>query len=89
MHRRPLYILALEPTDTLVKRFSARVSTMIRNVPQLRERATAAKSRDSRNTVQAKNFLGDAAVHEHRRLCGQPGRGVRPSFTWTRSTAWN
>ena len=30
-------LLALEPTDTLVKRFSARVSTMIRNVQVLRE----------------------------------------------------
>ena len=63
MHRRPRNILALEPTDTLVKRFSARVSTMIRNVPELRERAAAAKSRDSRNTVQAKDFLGDATLY--------------------------
>ena len=31
IHRRPRNILALEPTDTLVKRFSARVSAMIRN----------------------------------------------------------
>lgn len=63
MHRRPRNLLALEPTDTLVKRFSARVSTMIRNVPELRERAAAAKSRDSRNTVQAKDFLGDATLY--------------------------
>ena len=63
IHRRPRNILALEPTDTLVKRFSARVSTMIRNVPELRERAAAAKSRDSRNTVQAKDFLGDATLY--------------------------
>lgn len=63
MHRRPRNILALEPTDTLVKRFSARVSAMIRNVPELRERAAAAKSRDSRNTVQAKDFLGDATLY--------------------------
>lgn len=63
IHRRPRNILALEPTDTLVKRFSARVSTMIRNVPVLRERVSAAKSRDSRNTVQAKDFLGDATLY--------------------------
>ena len=63
IHRRPRNILALEPTDTLVKRFSARVSTMIRNVPELRERVAAAKSRDSRNTVQAKDFLGDATLY--------------------------
>src|SRR3989344_6092568 len=45
IHRRPRNILALEPTDTLVKRFSARVSTMIRNVQVLRERVSATKSR--------------------------------------------
>ena len=63
IHRKPRNILALEPTDTLVKRFSARVSTTIRNVPVLRERVSAAKSRDSRNTVQAKDFLGDATLY--------------------------
>lgn len=63
MHRRPRNILALEPTDTLVKRFSARVSTMIRSVPELRERVAAARSRDSRNTTQAKDFLGDATLY--------------------------
>lgn len=63
IHRRPRNILALEPTDTLVKRFSARVTTMIRNVPELRARVSAAKSRDSRNTVQAKDFLGDATLY--------------------------
>ena len=63
MHRKPRNILALEPTDTLVKRFSARVATMIRNVPALRERVSAAKSRASRNTVQAKDFLGDATLY--------------------------
>lgn len=63
IHRKPRNILALEPTDTLVKRFSARVSTMIRNVQVLRERVAAAKSRDSRNTVQAKDFLGDATLY--------------------------
>jgi phage terminase large subunit GpA-like protein len=63
IHRKPRNILALQPTDTLVKRFSARVSTMIRNVPVLRERVAARKSRDSRNTVQAKDFLGDATLY--------------------------
>lgn len=63
IHRKPRNILALEPTDTLVKRFSARVATMIRNVPVLRERVSATKSRDSRNTVQAKDFLGDATLY--------------------------
>jgi len=63
IHRNPRNILALEPTDTLVKRFSARVSTMIRNVPELRDRVSASKSRDSRNTVQAKDFLGDATLY--------------------------
>lgn len=63
IHRRPRNILALQPTDTLVKRFSARVATMIRNVPELRECVAAAKSRDSRNTTQAKDFLGDATLY--------------------------
>lgn len=63
IHRRPRNILALEPTDTLVKRFSARVSTMIRNTPVLRDRVAANKSRDSRNTVQAKDFQGDATLY--------------------------
>lgn len=63
IHRKPRNILALEPTDTLVKRFSARVATMIRNVPVLRERVSATKSRDSRNTVQAKDFMGDATLY--------------------------
>lgn len=63
IHRRPRNILALQPTDTLVKRFSARVATMIRSVPELRECVAAAKSRDSRNTVQAKDFLGDATLY--------------------------
>lgn len=63
IHRKPRNILALEPTDTLVKRFSARVSTMIRNTPVLRERVSASKSRDTRNTVQAKDFQGDATLY--------------------------
>lgn len=63
MHRRPKNFLALEPTDTLVKRFSARVATMIRNMPVLKERVAAAKSRDSRNTVGAKDFQGDATLY--------------------------
>lgn len=63
IHRRPRNILALQPTDTLVKRFSARVATMIRNVPELTECVAAAKSRDSRNTTQAKDFLGDATLY--------------------------
>lgn len=63
IHRRPRNILALQPTDTLVKRFSARVSTMVRNTAVLRERVSATRSRDARNTVQAKDFLGDATLY--------------------------
>ena len=63
IHRRPRNILALQPTDTLVKRFSAGVATMIRNVPELTECVAAAKSRDARNTTQAKDFLGDATLY--------------------------
>jgi len=65
IHLRPRNILALQPTDTLAKRFSARVSTMVASVPELRERVAAARSRSARNTVQAKDFLGDATLYMH------------------------
>jgi len=65
IHLRPRNILALQPTDTLVRRFSARVAQMIRSSPVLHARVARAKSRSSRNTVQAKDFLGDATLYMH------------------------
>lgn len=63
IHRAPANILALQPTDGLAKRFSARVSQSIRNVKVLRECVSAEKSRDKRNTSQAKDFKGDATLY--------------------------
>ena len=63
IHRAPANILALQPTDGLAKRFSARVATAIRNVKVLRDCVSAEKSRDKRNTTQAKDFKGDATLY--------------------------
>ncbi len=63
IHRAPANILALQPTDGLAKRFSSRVSQAIRNVRVLRECVSAEKSRDKRNTTQAKDFKGDATLY--------------------------
>jgi len=63
IHQAPGNILALQPTDGLAKRFSARVAMAIRNVPVLRDCVSAEKSRDKRNTSQAKDFKGDATLY--------------------------
>jgi len=63
IHRAPANILALQPTDGLAKRFSARIAQSIRNVKVLRECVSAEKSRDKRNTSQAKDFKGDATLY--------------------------
>lgn len=62
-HQAPANILALEPTDGLAKRLSARVSQAIRAVPVLRGVFAVAKSRDKRNTTQAKDFQGDSTLY--------------------------
>lgn len=63
IHRAPANILALQPTDGLAKRFSARITQAIRNVRVLRECVSAEKSRDKRNTSSAKDFKGDATLY--------------------------
>lgn len=60
IHRAPANILALEPTDKLAKRLSARISKAISDVRVLRERVASPRSRDSRNTIDAKDFEGGA-----------------------------
>lgn len=62
-HMAPANILALQPTDTLAKRFSKRVSLAIKGVPVLREIFAAERSRDQRNTAQAKDFKGDSTLY--------------------------
>ena len=57
-HRAPANMLVLEPTDSLAKRLSARVQKTIRDVPELQQVFARPRSRDSRNTVFAKDFEG-------------------------------
>jgi phage terminase large subunit GpA-like protein len=63
IHMAPGNILALQPTDGLAKRFSARIAQAIRTVPVLRACVHEQKSRDKRNTTQAKDFKGDATLY--------------------------
>lgn len=60
IHLAPANILALEPTDKLAKRLSARISASIRDVPAAAAAVAAPRSRDSRNTIDAKDFKGGA-----------------------------
>jgi phage terminase large subunit GpA-like protein len=57
-HRAPANMLVLEPTDSLAKRLSARISKTIRDVPVLQTVFAPPRSRDNRNTVFAKDFSG-------------------------------
>ena len=59
-HRRPGNMLVLEPTTSLAKRLSARVSKTIRDVPELEAIFAKARSRDSRNSTFTKQFEGGA-----------------------------
>lgn len=54
----PANILALEPSDKLAKRLSARIQRMAMDVKVLREKVAAQRSRDARNTVDTKEFPG-------------------------------
>lgn len=60
-HRAPADMLILEPTDGLAKRLSARIQKTIRDVPVLQTVFARPRSRDSRNTVFAKEFNGGTA----------------------------
>lgn len=54
----PANTLVLLPTDKIAKRVSARIADAIQLVPELRNRVSAPRSRDSRNTVDTKEFEG-------------------------------
>lgn len=54
----PANILALEPSDKLAKRLSARLSESIAACPVVAEKVAKPRSRDSRNTIDAKDFDG-------------------------------
>jgi phage terminase large subunit GpA-like protein len=58
IHRAPANILALEPSDKLAKRLSARIQQAAKDVEVLRNLMPQQRSRDSRNTVDAKEFPG-------------------------------
>lgn len=58
IHQAPANMLLLLPTGGLAKRVSSRVGKTIEEVPELRERVAAPRSRDSRNTVDTKEFAG-------------------------------
>lgn len=58
IHQAPGNILSLLPTLSISKRVSARISETIKAVPELRERVAEPRSRDSKNTVDTKEFDG-------------------------------
>ena len=58
IHQAPGNALVLLPTDKLAKRVSARISKTIDEVPELARRVAKPRSRDSRNTMDVKEFDG-------------------------------
>ena len=63
IHHAPGPMLAVQPTVEMAKRWSKqRVASLIDSTPVLRERVKEARSRDSGNTVQSKEFTGGILV---------------------------
>ena len=58
IHMAPSNILTLLPSLGLAKRVSSRISKTIKATPVLCERVAAIRSRDSRNTMDTKEFEG-------------------------------
>lgn len=58
--RAPANVLALEPTDKLAKRLSARIAKAVDACDAVRDKVAKPRSRDSRNTVDCKEFDGGA-----------------------------
>ena len=58
IHMAPANILMLLPSLGLAKRVSGRVDKTIKATPVLRDRVATARSRDSRNTLDTKEFEG-------------------------------
>jgi phage terminase large subunit GpA-like protein len=54
----PANIIALMPSGELAKRLSARVDKTIKAIPRVAERVAKPRSRDARNTINAKDFRG-------------------------------
>ncbi len=63
IHHAPGPMLAVQPTVEMAKRWSKqRIAGLIDSTPALRERVKEARSRDSGNTVQSKEFPGGILV---------------------------
>ncbi|WP_199102379.1 phage terminase large subunit family protein, partial [Aquitalea sp. ASV11] len=58
IHMAPGNIMALEPTLHIAKRLSDRIEKNIACVPELRARVAEPRSRDSRNTMDTKQYPG-------------------------------
>lgn len=58
IHQAPGNMLTLLPSGNVAKRVSSRIGKTIDEVPVLRERVAPARSRDSRNTMDTKEFKG-------------------------------
>ncbi|MCO8167857.1 phage terminase large subunit family protein [Pseudomonas sp. 21LCFQ02] len=58
IHMVPSNILTLLPSLGLAKRVSSRISKTIEVVPELKERVAGTRSRDTRNTLDTKEFQG-------------------------------
>ena len=58
IHQAPGNMLVLLPSLGLARRVSGRIGKTIDEVPPLRERVAAPRSRDSRNTIDTKEFIG-------------------------------
>lgn len=58
IHMAPGNILALEPSLNLAKRLSGRISKTIDAVPVLQGKVAAPRSRDSKNTIDTKEYAG-------------------------------
>lgn len=58
IHMAPSNILTLLPSLGLAKRVSSRINKTIKATPVLRERVASSRSRDSRNTMDTKEFEG-------------------------------
>ncbi len=58
IHQAPGNMLVLLPSLNLAKRVSGRIGKTIEEIPVLRSRVAAPRSRDSRNTIDTKEFAG-------------------------------
>lgn len=60
VHQSPANFLWIVPTGKLQKRASARITKTIAAVPEVAERVSAPRSRDSVNTLDTKEYIGGA-----------------------------